>query len=83
MGTRKDLKPGDLVIECSQRNERKFTQFALVIGVDYSRPTDSHHGCEERIKLMWSDPVRFDEVCDCNVILADTFLLGDEKVQSE
>jgi hypothetical protein len=82
VGTRKDLKPGDFVIEFSRRNERDFSHFALVIGVDHPRdPADGHYGCEERIKVMWSDPPHFDLVCDCAVVLVDTFL-ADEKVHS-
>jgi len=44
----------------------------IVIGVQYPRD-GAHIGCEERIKVMWSDPIRFEEVCDCGLVLADQF----------
>ena len=72
MSTRKDLKPGDLVVEFSRRNNREYAHYALVIGVDY--PKDEYHsGCEERIHVMWSDPIHFDTVCDCTLEPVSTF----------
>ena len=78
MATRKDLKPGDLVVEFSQRNAQGTrAHFALVIGVDY--PRNDHMGCEERIKVMWADPVRFETICDSEIVAVDTHLLTPEK----
>lgn len=77
MATRKDLKPGDLVMGQTttsiQQDVGIMMRFGIVIGVDYPRE-GGHHGCEDRIKVMWSQPVRFDTVCDCGLVLADTFL---------
>jgi len=43
----------------------------VIIGVDY--PREGHMGCEDRIKVMWSNPVRFEQLCDCGLVTADTF----------
>jgi alkyl hydroperoxide reductase subunit AhpC len=50
------------------------TMFSMgvVIGVDY--PRVGHHGCEERIKVLWSHPLWFSEVCDCELLRAADFL---------
>lgn len=76
MPSRKDLRPGDLVIGQTtmsiQQDVGIMTRMGLVIGVNYPRE-GGHIGCEDRIKVMWCDPVRFDEVCDCGLVTADTF----------
>ena len=80
MAADKDLKPGDLVIEVSHRNDKTFCHIALVVGVNYPRdPSGGHYGCEERIHVMWSDPIHFDTVCSCCLVSADTFLLAPEE----
>lgn len=76
MPSRKHLRPGDLVIGQStvgiQQDVGIMTRMGLVIGVDYPREGE-HHGCEDRIKVMWCNPIRFDLVCDCGLVPADTF----------
>jgi len=73
VASHKDLKPGDLVIEFSRHNDREHSHFALVIGVDY--PREGHLGCEERVKVMFSQPIIFETLCDCSLVLVDTFLV--------
>jgi hypothetical protein len=73
---RKDLKPGDLVIgqvtTALQQDTGIMTRMGMIISVRYPRD-GAHIGCEDRIKVMWCDPIRFDEVCDCNLVCADQF----------
>ena len=76
MGSSKKLCPGDLVIGQStvgiQQDAGIMTRMGLIIGVDYPRE-GGHIGCEERIKVMWTDPIRFESVCDCSLVPANTF----------
>ncbi len=41
----------------------------LVIGVDCNRRNcnEGHFGCEERIKVFFSDEQNFAELCDCEL----------------
>lgn len=81
MSSRKDLKPGDLVCAVSQRRDTGATvfEYAIVIGVDYFRESSGHMGCEERVRVMWSDPVRFELVCDCGLEPVESFLTVNKK----
>jgi hypothetical protein len=70
---KRDIQPGDLVIEFSSKNNGPTrANFALVIGVTHPRGGD-HIGCEPRIRVLWSKPLGLDEVCDCEVIVAEAF----------
>jgi len=75
VATRKDLRPGDLVIgqttSSLQQDVGIIMGMGVIIGVDY--PREGHMGCEDRIKVMWSNPVRFEQLCDCGLVTADTF----------
>jgi len=55
-----------------QQDVGVMTRMGVIIGVDHPRDGE-HHGCEERIKVMWSDPIRFEEVCDCALVPLDGF----------
>ena len=78
----RDLQPGDLVVGQTttsiQQDVGITMRFGLVIGVDYKKQA-YHSGCEDRVRVMWSQPIRFETVCSCGLVLAETLVLAPEE----
>lgn len=69
----KRVTPGDLVmkllIDAEEASDRKFMS-GTVIAVDYEIDVPDHHGCEERILVLWSNPMEdIIKECDCALLV--------------
>lgn len=60
------MTPGELVWHRKVMFDAGYVErIGLVIGV--GRPREGHFGCEENIKVFFSDEQNFAEVCDCEL----------------
>lgn len=70
MSTRQRIVPGDLVLHNKIMFEAALVQrYGIVVGVQHSR-FGHHFNCEKRINIFFASDPHFDDVCDCEVIMA-------------
>jgi len=67
--SRKHLCPGDFVFGFDVFPGAGYSiQQGLVVAIKHSR-AGAHMGCEDRVHVMWSKPLRIALECDCKLQL--------------
>ena len=68
MAARKNLIPGDLVLGLGDSTNLKMRTGTVIAISGLER--DSHHGCEHRLLILWSEPVaQLIQECDCGILV--------------
>lgn len=68
MASRKPLNPGDLVLGLGDSANLKMRSGLVVAVVAPER--ESHHGCEERLLILWAEPIAHLVLeCDCGIMV--------------